>query len=288
MMVKEDNNLLTIQGALQLGKEALTVDAEESLRSAEILLQHTLKVSRAYLYAHGEQSLTLAQSQHYQDLLQQRQQGIPIAYLVEHRSFWTFDLQVSHDTLIPRPETELLVECTLALGDAHIKKSVLDMGTGSGAIALAIASERPNWTITACDYSLPALLIAQKNAEALQLHHIQFVHSDWFQGLHEQRFDLIVANPPYLSSDDPHLQQGDLRFEPTSALVSGLDGLEALQIIIQQGCQHLNDHGLLIVEHGYNQSVAVHELFHRYGYHDIQSWRDWQGHTRICSGRKNK
>ena len=284
-MDKWVNQPMSIQRALIHGKESL-VEQTDGLCAAEILLQYTLKVARAYLYAHTEQTLSLDQIARYQDLLQQRQQGTPIAYLIGQRSFWTLDLIVSPHTLIPRPETELLIERMLAETDAKQPYTLLDLGTGSGAIALAIASERPDWHITACDQSAEALQIAEHNAQALQLTTIQFIRSDWFQALDQQQFDIIVSNPPYLASDDPHLLQGDLRFEPQSALVSGKDGLDALRIIIQNSCHHLSERGLLIVEHGYAQGAAVYKLFEQYGYQNIQSWQDWQEHDRICSGRK--
>ncbi len=286
-MDKWVNEPMSIQNALIHGKESL-IEQTEGLRAAEILLQYTLKVARAYLYAHTEQTLSPDQIAHYQDLLQRRQQGTPIAYLIGQRSFWTFDLMVSPHTLIPRPETELLIERILAKTDSKRPYTLLDLGTGSGAIALAIASERPHWQITACDQSVEALQIAEHNAQALQLTTIQFIQSDWFQALDQQQFDIIVSNPPYLSCNDPHLLQGDLRFEPQSALVSGQDGLDALRIIIQNSCHHLRGHGLLIVEHGYEQGAAIYELLDLNGYQNIQSWQDWQGHIRVCSGRKNK
>lgn len=284
-MIDRWRYLSNIQHALLHGKDYLSSEPEDALRAAEILLQHTLDVSRAYLYAHGEQSLSQEQSACYQALLEQRQRGVPIAYILGKRSFWTFDLTVTQDTLIPRPETELLVDCVLQEADSSPQK-VLDLGTGSGAIALALATERPNWHITASDISPAALSVAQHNAAMLKLNQIHFVHSDWLQAFEQQQFDIIVANPPYLCQDDPHLQQGDLRFEPQSALISGKEGLDALRIIIQQCCHHLRNHGLLIMEHGYDQRAAVNHLLTTHGYQDIQSWQDWQGHDRISCGRR--
>lgn len=278
-------NPVTIQEALRNGKSYLSFEQTDALRSAEILLQHVLQITRSYLYTHSEQALSAEQLQQYQTLLHQRQQGMPIAYLIGQRSFWSFELKVSPATLIPRAETELLIERILAMTDAHLSYTVLDLGTGTGAIALALAAERPHWKITACDHSEPALLVAQENAHHLQLP-VQFVQSDWLQAFGQQTFDIIVANPPYLAIEDPHLHQGDLRFEPPSALVSGQDGLQDLRIIITQSYTHLNPHGWLVVEHGYDQSEAVHDLFQQQGYQNIQSWSDWQGHPRVCSGLK--
>lgn len=275
----------SIQTALSYGKQVLLAEESEAIRSAEILLQHSLEVSRTYLYAHSDQTLSQYEYERYQTMLAQRKQGMPIAYITGQRSFWTFELGVSTDTLIPRSETELLVERSLALADPLQSMTVLDLGTGSGAIALALASERPHWRITACDQSAPALAIAEKNARSLQITSIQFVLSNWLQAFHQQ-FDMIVANPPYLSADDPHMQQGDLRFEPQSALVSGQDGLDALRTIIHESYQHLTNQGILLVEHGYNQGTAVRDLFVRYGYQDTHSVRDEQGHLRVCTGRK--
>lgn len=278
--------MASIQTALSYGKQILLAEESEAIRSAEILLQHSLEVSRAYLYAHSEQTLSQYEYKRYQTMLTQRQQGMPIAYITGQRSFWTFELGVSTDTLIPRAETELLVERSLISADTIQPMTVLDLGTGSGAIALALASERPHWRITACDQSAQALKIAEKNARSLQITSIQFVLSDWFQAFSHQQFDIIVANPPYLCIDDPHMQKGDLRFEPQSALVSGQDGLDALHTIIQESYQHLTNQGILLVEHGYNQGIAVRDLFERYGYQDTQSLQDEQGHPRVCTGRK--
>lgn len=275
---------ITVQDALSYGKSYLNHEQTEALRSAEILLQHVLQMTRAYLYTHPEQILSSEQAKQYHSLIQQRHQGTPIAYLIEQRSFWTFELKVSPATLIPRPETELIIERTLALADATLPLTILDLGTGTGAIALALAIERPQWKITACDHSEQALAIAEENARILQLP-IQFIQSNWFQAFAQQRFDIIISNPPYLAADDPHLQQGDLRFEPQSALVSGHDGLDALRHIIQHSHLHLNPQGLLIVEHGYDQGEPVYDLFQQNGYKTVQSWTDWQNHPRVCSGR---
>ncbi len=277
----------SIKEALSFGMNMLA-SQEEAHREAEILLQQALQVSRTYLFAHPEQRLSQEQATLYQQALTQRQQGTPIAYILGHREFWSLDLVVTPDTLIPRPETERLVETALALLDPAAPLSILDLGTGSGAIALALATECPDWQITACDQSSKALNVAQNNAQRLGLAHINFMVSDWFAAFHQQLFDAIVSNPPYLSATDSHLTQGDLRFEPESALVSGIDGLEALRFIIQHSYNHLQENGILLLEHGYDQAAAVKKLLEQHGYGDIQCWQDWQGLDRVSGGKRLK
>ena len=275
---------LNINQARQWGATMLGTH-QDALRDAEILLQHILNVNRAYLYTHQEVCLTNNHSATYQAMIAQRAQGMPIAYLLGNRDFWTLTLHVTADTLIPRPETEQLVELALTRLAAAAPLSVLELGTGSGAIALALASERPHWQITACDNQQAALNVARKSAQALGLNHIEWVQSDWFQAFDQRIFHAIIANPPYLSQHDPHLQQGDLRFEPHTALVGGDSGLEALHWIIQNSCYYLQDQGTLLLEHGYEQGPAVAALLTQYGYEDVPCWQDHQGHDRISGGQ---
>lgn len=282
---KPNYKTYTIKEALA---QALSVLGNPELHriDCEILLAFVLNKPRTYLYTHPEQVVSDAALVQFKELIAKRLQGIPIAYLVGTREFWSLPLKVTEATLIPRPETELIVELTLKLLHSVEKAKILDLGTGSGAIALALAHEKPTWDITACDNSTEAIQVAQYNANNLQLTHIQFILSDWFTRIPaEKKFHAIVANPPYIASDDPHLYQGDLRYEPPTALSSGDNGLEALKQIIKQSLVRLEKNGLLLVEHGYLQKDAVGVLLHDYGYEEIHCWQDCQGNDRVSGGR---
>lgn len=245
------------------------------------LLAHTLAVSVAHLLAHPEAAVNAAQRSAFEALVARRAAGEPLAYLTGWRDFWTLRLGVSPAVLIPRPETELLVERALALGRARDGLSVLDAGTGSGCIALALASERPGWRITACDASPAALVLAEDNARHLGLNHIRWLRSDWFAALAGERFDLIVSNPPYVADGDPHLQGDGLPFEPQAALVAGPEGLDALRTIIAAAPAHLAPGGWLLLEHGHDQGAAVRALLAAAGLAAITTHRDLAGHERV-------
>lgn len=277
--------MINIDTALNQAREQLgLLSNEESRIDAEILLCHILNKNRAYLYTHPETLLPPAQYAHYQELIAQRRQGMPIAYITGQRDFWTLTLAVTKHTLIPRHETERLVELALELTTQDSKQSILDLGTGSGAIALALASERPHWAIDACDSSTKALSVARANANSLNITNVTFYLSNWFTDLPGAHYNLIVSNPPYIDEQDPHIEQGDLRFEPRSALVSAKQGLADLTVIAQQAGQHLASGGLLLLEHGYDQKVQVHDILVKTGYHNIQCWQDIQGHDRVSGG----
>jgi len=262
----------------------LAFDLITSRIEIQCLLQHVLGVPRAYLLAHPEQTLSETQQQVYGELLQRRLHGVPIAHLLGEREFFGLNLKVTPATLIPRPDTELIVELALARIPQAQPYRVLDMGAGSGAIALAIAKYKPNAEVVAVDASLDALAVAIKNARSLGVANVRFMQSDWFSALSGQHFDLIVSNPPYIASDDIHLTQGDLRFEPLSALASGADGLDDIRHIISAAPHHLTSNGWLLLEHGYDQARPVRELLGLRGFSEVFSEKDLSGIERVSGG----
>ena len=274
----------TVQASLNAAIQALRTTSESPRADAEILLAHCLGKSRTWLFTWADKTLESAVITAFQRLLAERLRGVPIAHLIGYREFWTLNLKVTPDTLIPRPETELLVETALSLfppTPAH----VLDLGTGTGAIALSIASERPDCAVTACDFSAAALAVAQENAQSHGITNATFVQSDWFTALPAQRFALIVSNPPYIEAADPHLQQGDVRFEPLSALAAGSDGLDDIRQIIHYAPDWLAHTGWLLLEHGYNQGQAVTVLLQERGLQAVRCLRDLAGNERVSLGQ---
>jgi len=252
---------------------------------AQWLLAHVLGQSPAWLYAHANDAVEVAVAARFESLLERRHAGEPVAYLTGHRGFWTLDLQVTPDTLIPRAETELLVELALARLPSDRMLQVADLGTGSGAIALALARERPRARVLATDASPAALAVARDNAAALGITNIAFACGDWCAPLNDRRFDLIASNPPYISTDDPHLSRGDLRHEPPAALASGTDGLDAIRAIVAAAPLHLVAGGWLLLEHGLAQGAAVRALLQRGGFIEVRTDRDLEGRERVSSGR---
>lgn len=252
---------------------------------ARLLLAHALGKSQAWLYAHGEDCAGPGLPAHFEDLLQARLAGEPVAYLLGKRGFWTLDLAVTPDTLIPRPETELLVQLALQRLPATGQLEAADLGTGSGAIALALAVERPDARIVATDASAGALTVARANAAQHGLDNVRFAQGDWFGPLHGQRFHLIASNPPYIAEGDPHLQRGDLRFEPVAALASGQDGLHAIRRIAAAAPEHLYEGGWLLLEHGWDQGPAVRGILAAAGFDHIATEQDLEARDRVTLGR---
>jgi len=243
--------------------------------------------TRTHFRAWPEKQLTDAEEEAFQKLLEQRLQGRPVAHLTGSREFWSREFLVTPDVLIPRPETELLVELALERIPAGLAASIADLGTGSGAVAISLALERPDAAVTALDLSPAALDIARQNADRLGACNVRFIASDWFAALPaSEHFDLIVSNPPYIAANDPHLGQGDVRFEPMLALASGPDGLDAIRHIVQQAPQRLSSDGWLLFEHGFEQAEAARELLRAAGFAEVGSFADLQGHGRVSGGRK--
>ena len=252
----------------------------------ELLLCYVLDVDRTWLRTWPEKEVSKSLEAKFCALLEKRVQGQPIAYLVGSRGFWSMDLQVSTDTLIPRPETELLVE--LALGLKLPKNSHgLDLGTGTGAVVLALATERPDMNFTAVDSQVGAVSLANKNCQNLGLSNVAIFQSDWFDSVQliDNQFDLIISNPPYISANDPHLQQGDVRYEPNTALVSGIDGLDDLQKIIAKSPAYLKSDGWLLLEHGIDQGAAVVRLMSRAGFKKVVTHKDYNQIDRVTLGQ---
>jgi len=267
--------------------DALLRDARTGLDpgEAELLLAHVLGRPRSWLYAHGDDEIGEAVVARFAQLLARRKAGEPVAYLTGRRGFWRFDLQVGPETLIPRPETELLVELALGRLPLGVPCRVADLGTGSGAIALALAHERPDAHVVATDASAGALEVASASARALGLDNVTFRLGDWLAPLAGERYELIASNPPYIRDDDPHLGRGDLRFEPSSALASGCDGLDAIRVIAREAPAHLSPRGWLLVEHGWDQGEAVRALFEDAGLHEVETVRDLEARDRVTLGR---
>ncbi|WP_312478679.1 peptide chain release factor N(5)-glutamine methyltransferase [Kosakonia cowanii] len=259
--------------------------SESPRRDAEILLGFVTGKARTFILAFGETPLTDEQQEQLAGLLARRVRGEPVAHLIGEREFWSLPLFVSPATLIPRPDTECLVEQALARLPAAPCR-ILDLGTGTGAIALALASERPDCQVTAVDLIPDAVALAQRNADHLGIRNIEIVQSRWFSALEGRQFSLIVSNPPYIDAQDPHLAQGDVRFEPLSALVAADNGLADLHTLIKDAPRYLLPQGWLLLEHGWQQGAAVREIFARYGWQQVETCRDYGDNERLTLGRR--
>lgn len=282
---------MTIANRLAQARQQLVAQLQlpvsEARIEAQLLLQAMLGgASRAWLLTHGEQALTPPQLAEFESLLQRRLRGEPVAYILGEREFYGLSFSVSPAVLIPRPDTETLVEAALQRIPQEVCRRVLDLGTGSGAIAIAIARQRPQAAVVAVDGSGAALAVAECNARALQAGNVTLLHSDWFSALEGEVFDVIVSNPPYIAAGDPHLAQGDLRFEPQQALASGPDGLDDIRRIVAQAPAHLVSGGWLLLEHGYDQAGRVAELLQVAGFEQVGHVADLAGIQRVTLGRK--
>ncbi|MFS8151390.1 peptide chain release factor N(5)-glutamine methyltransferase [Halomonas sp. MG34] len=280
---------MTLDALLKQAAQRLQAAGSSSPRiDAEVLLCHVLGRDRTWLYTWGDKICSLWEQARFDALIAARSQGTPVAYLTGEREFWGLCLATSPDTLIPRPDTETLVE--LALKRATLPSGrLLDLGTGTGAIALAFASEQPHWQVVGVDLRFEAVALANRNARSLGISNARFLQSDWFAALEtcadaDKQFDIIVSNPPYIAADDPHLAEGDVRFEPRSALVANACGMADLLHLVNSAQRYLAASGWLLLEHGYKQAEMVREALERAGYKNVESARDLGGHERVTLG----
>ena len=278
----------SIKHALEYGASVLLRNFEHAHKEALILLQHATKKPKENLIAHSENLLSETIYSTYQDLLARRLNGEPIAYIVNQKEFWSLPFYVARGVLIPRPETELLVELALDLLPIDKAAKVLDLGTGCGCIALAIASERPKVKVTACDISNTCLEIAKINAARLKIDSVTFVVSDWFSNLAHEEFDLIISNPPYIAATDKNLHAFVRKFEPDNALLAENNGLAHLKYISQHAPMYIKQNGYLLVEHGWDQGDAVRQLLNEYGYQSVNTSKDIQNYERVTIGNLNQ
>ncbi|AMK77690.1 MULTISPECIES: peptide chain release factor N(5)-glutamine methyltransferase [Methylomonas] len=280
----QKNSSHSIQSLLDTASGQLSAASETAMLDAEVLLCHCLDKTRSFLRAWPEHQPSPHQIAQFQLLVEQRSQGTPVAYLTGQREFWSRNFKVSPDVLIPRPDTELLIELSLALLPKDRPGKIIDLGTGSGIIAITLAVERPLAQVFASDLSSAALDVAQYNAQQLNTSNISFLQSHWFDNIQETGFDLVLSNPPYIADNDPHLHEGDVRFEPASALISPENGLRDIRLLAEQARLHLKDNGQLLVEHGYNQQTEVQAIFNEFGYQKVNTYADLSGNPRVTSG----
>jgi len=277
---------LTIASCLKLAPQLASVSDSPRL-DIEILLSCILNQSRTWLFTWSDKELTTEQAKQFGSFFQRRLTGEPVAHIIGQREFWSLPLMVNNSTLIPRPDTELLVEAVLGLFPENDSRRLLDLGTGTGAIVLALAHEKKQWMCVGVDRELAAVELAEKNRQQLQLPNVKILQSDWFSTLtDEPPFDVIVSNPPYIDPADEHLTQGDLRFEPLSALIADNQGLADLEFIIAHAPKYLASGGWLLVEHGYDQGAAVRDLFAANQFDELNTFRDYGGNERVTVGRK--
>ena len=277
---------ISIASLIEYGANACSAVSDSAKLDAQLLLCEAIGKERTYLLTWPDKELSVAEVALYESLINRRIQGEPVAYILGMREFWSLPLEVNPSTLIPRPDTEVLVE-TVLNRFVQLSGSCLDLGTGTGAIALAIASEKTGWQVEAVDFNKDAVALARRNAARLNIKNCQVYRSDWFNNIDENKsFDVIVSNPPYIDEADPHLEQGDVRFEPKTALVASNSGLADIEHIAEQSMMYLKEGGALFVEHGFEQGKAVRDIFEYFNYSNIVTVEDYNGHPRITFGFK--
>ncbi len=280
--------MIKLKELLREGQIQLKDQSPSAAEDCEILLGQILSKNSAWLITHGDRLITSEQTLAFRAHLQRRSAGEPVAYIIGQRAFWEHHFEVNPSVLIPRPESEILVELVVQIVSEQAftseSQSIADLGTGSGAIAISLAHELPQTDIIAVDVSVDALAVARRNADNIGVTNITFIESDWFSQLDEQRFSIIVTNPPYIATDDPHLARGDLRFEPIDALTAEPEGIDDIHKIVNQSKAYLQPLGHLLVEHGFEQGAAVRKLFSDAGFKDIATHRDIAGLERVSCG----
>jgi len=276
-----------IQANLTEASNLLVESSDSALLDAEVILCYVLDKPRSHLRAWPEKELSNDQQIQFLSLIKQRQQGTPVSYITGDREFWSRSFKVTSDVLIPRPDTELLIELSLDILTTKTKADIIDLGTGSGIIAITLAAECPDITVIATDLSQQALDIAKQNATTHKTHTVKFIKSSWFENIPESKFDLVVSNPPYIDCNDIHLSQGDVRFEPDSALIADENGLKDIKDIADNARHYLKQNGTLLIEHGFDQQVAVQAIFKTYKYSKIQTHTDLSGNPRVTSAQWN-
>ncbi len=276
---------MRVLDALKLAKKAKSGNTPTRLE-CEILLAHTLNKSRSFIITHEDLALDGTQTRNFLSLVKRREKGEPIAYLCGKKDFWSLTLKINSDTLIPRPDTETLVDTALDLIPKTANWTIADLGTGSGAIALAIAKERPHCHLHAIELSPAALAIAKENAKAHQIPNVSFHLGDWLHDFNSCQFQMILSNPPYISQSDPHLQQGDLRFEPRLALIAGQQGMQHFNCIIKQSTPFLLPPSYLLLEHGWDQAKSVADALCQNGYSEIKLINDIGNNPRVTQARR--
>lgn len=275
----------TIEEALRRAAASIGRASPSARQDAEVLLARLLKCSRSELYARGDVEMNVDTLERYQALAARRAGGEPVAYLVGDREFWSLSFKVGSGVMIPRPDTETLVSAALEVTRGRNTLRIADLGTGSGAVAVALAHDRPKWAVLATDIDEDALAVARRNAKLHALDNISFRRGDWCTALENETFDLVVSNPPYIRDSDPHLRSGDLRFEPPRAHAGGADGLDAIREIVAAIPRHVHPGGWVLLEHGYDQGNDVAGLLGDYGFTAVRQWHDLGGHVRVSGAQ---